>query len=454
MKTIIKNGTVVTASETYEADVLVEDGVISAVGRGLNAPDCIDASGLFVLPGAIDVHTHMEMPAGGLCSADDFYTGTVAAACGGTTTILDFVEPAPGQGLLEALAARMVEAGPKAVVDYGFHMTINRADSATLDEMGAVLIGGLSSFKAYMAYAGLMLDDEDLYRVLVRSREIGARVSVHAENGSVIRYLIAKYVAEGRSAPIWHARSHPPEMEAEATSRAMDLAHLAKAPLYMVHVSAAESLERIRAAQIRQWPVFAETCPQYLVLDESRYEEPGLEGAKYVMSPPLRTKVDQDSLWRGLRDGAIQTVATDHCPFNLHGQKDRGRDSFAAIPNGAGGVETRLPLLYHHGVNAGRISLNRFVELVSTGPASLFGMSGRKGSLAPGCDADIVLWDPQREVTITARELHQNVDYTPYEGFAVLGWPVLTMLRGQVIARDGCFLGAKGMGRFLKRGTG
>ena len=453
MKRIIKNGTVVTASETYEADVLVEDGVISAVGRGLNAPDAIDASGLLVLPGAIDVHTHMEMLAGGLCSADDFYTGTVAAACGGTTTILDFVEPAQGQRLLDVLAARMAEAGPKAVVDYSFHMTINRADSATLDEMGAVVDEGLPSFKAYMAYAGLMLDDEALYRVLVRSREIGARVSVHAENGGLIRYLIAKHVAEGKSAPIWHARSHPAEMEAEATSRAMDLAHLAKAPLYVVHVSAAVALARIRAAQILHWPVFAETCPQYLVLDESRYEEPGLEGAKYVVSPPLRTTGDQDAMWEGLRDGAVHTVATDHCPYNFHGQKDRGRDSFAAIPNGTGGVETRLPLLYHHGVNAGRLTLNRFVELVSTAPARLFGLDGRKGSLEPGCDADIVLWDPQREVTITAANLHQNVDYTPYEGFAVRGWPVLTMLRGQVIVRDGCFLGAKGMGRFLKRGA-
>jgi dihydropyrimidinase len=451
MKTIIKNGTVVTASETYEADVLVEDGVISALGRGLSAADEIDASGLLVLPGAIDVHTHMEMSAGGHCSTDDFYTGSVAAACGGTTTILDFVEPAPGQRLLDALAARLVEAGPKAAVDYGFHMTINRADSATLEEMGAVVDEGLPSFKTYMAYAGLMLDDEALFRVLVRSREVGGRVSVHAENGGLIRYLIGKYVTEGKVAPIWHARCHPSQMEAEATGRAVDLAQLAKAPLYVVHVSAADSLARIRAAQIADWPVLAETCPQYLVLDESRYEEPSFEGAKHVMSPPLRTKRDQDALWQGLSDGCIQTVATDHCPYNFHGQKDRGRDSFAAIPNGVGGVETRLPLLYHHGVNAGRITLNRFVEVVSTGPARLFGLSGRKGSLAPGCDADIVLWDPRREVTITSAHLHQNVDYTPYEGFSVRGWPALTMLRGKVIVREGYFRGAKGEGRFLER---
>jgi dihydropyrimidinase len=451
MKTIIKNGTVVTASEKYEADVLVEDGVISAVGRGLNASDVIDASGLLVLPGAIDVHTHMEMPVGGTRSTDDFYTGTIAAACGGTTTILDFVEPAPNQGLLEALSMRMAEASPKAVVDFGFHMTINRADSATLEEMDTMVALGLPSFKTYMAYAGLMLDDEALYQVLVRSREVGGRVSVHAESGRLIQYLTAKHVAEGKSAPIWHARSHPPEMEAEATGRAMDLAHLAKAPLYVVHVSTAEALARVRAAQNSGWPVFAETCPQYLVLDESRYEEAGFEAAKFVMSPPLRTKSDQGALWRGLRDGIVQTVATDHCPFNFHGQKDRGRESFVAIPNGAGGVETRLPLLFHNGVNAGRITLNRFVEVVSTGPARLFGLSGWKGSLAPGCDADIVLWDPQREVTISAAQLHQHVDYTPYEGSSVRGWPVLTMLRGKVIVREGCFLGAKGMGTFLKR---
>jgi dihydropyrimidinase len=456
MKTVIKNGAVVTASETFEADVLVEDGVISAVGQGISSASAacvIDASGLLVLPGAIDVHTHMEMLAGGMCSADDFYTGTVAAAFGGTTTILDFVEPAPDQGLLDALAARMAAASAKAVVDYGFHMTINRADTATLDEMSEVVGEGLPSFKTYMAYAGLMLDDEALYQVLVRSREVGGRVSVHAENGSVIRYLIGKHVAEGRTSPIWHARSHPPEMEAEATSRAMDLAHLAGAPLYVVHVSAAESLARIRAAQSRRWPVIAETCPQYLALEESRYEAPGLDGAKYVMSPPLRTKGDQDALWQGLADGAIQTVATDHCPYNLRGQKDRGREIFAAIPNGAGGVETRLPLLYHYGVNAGRITVNRFVEMVSTAPARLFGLGDRKGSLAAGRDADIVLWDPQREVTISAANLHQNVDYTPFEGFFVRGWPALTMLRGHVLVRDGNFLGIKGMGRFLRRNT-
>ena len=451
MKTVIKNGTIITASETFEADVLVEEGVISAVGRGLNAPGVIDASGLLVLPGAIDAHTHMEMSAGETRSADDFYTGTVAAACGGTTTILDFVDPAPGQSLLDALAARNAEADPKAVVDYGFHMTINRADSATLDEMGAVLDAGLPSFKAYMAYAGLMLDDEALYRVLVRSRQVRGRVSVHAENGSLIRYLVAKYVAEGGSGPIWHLLSHPPEIEAEAASRVMDLAHLAHAPLYVVHVSAAESLERIRSAQARGWTVFAETCPQYLTLDESRYAEPDFGGAKYVMSPPLRTKADQAALWQGLRQGSIQTVATDHCPFNFHGQKDLGLDSFSTIPNGVGGVETRLPLLYHFGVNRGRITLSRFVEVVATGPARLFGLRGRKGSLAPGCDADIVLWDPRRKVSIAAAQLHQNVDYTPYEGFSVRGWPVLTMLRGEVIVRDGCFCGAKGMGRFLKR---
>jgi dihydropyrimidinase len=451
MKTIIKNGTVVTSSETFEADVLVEDGVISAVGHGLNAPDVIDASGRLVLPGAIDVHTHMEMPVSGTRSADDFFTGSVAAACGGTTTILDFVTPTQGQGLLDALNLRLAEAVPKAVIDFGLHMSVNRVDGAILDEMGAVVAAGLPSFKTYMAYAGLMLDDEALYQVLVRSREVGGRVSVHAENGALIRYLSARYVAEGRSAPIWHARSHPPEMEAEAVGRAMDLAHLARAPLYVVHVSAAESLTRIRAAQTRQWPVLAEVCPQHLVLDETRYEEPGFEGAKYVMSPPLRTKCDQDALWQGLDDGAIQTVASDHCPFNFHGQKDRGKESFAAIPNGAGGVETLLPILYHFGVNAGRISLCRFVEVVSTEPARLFGLSGRKGSLSPGCDADIVLWDPQREVTITAEGLHQNVDYTPYEGIAVRGWPVLTMMRGQVIVRDGCFHGARGMGKFLER---
>ena len=448
---LIRNGTVVTATECFAADVLVEDGIIAAIGQGLGAEEVIDASGLLVMPGGIDVHTHMELPVAGTVSADDFFTGTVAAAHGGTTTIIDFAEPADGQSLRAALEARVAAARPKVVVDYGLHMTIKRADEPTLTEMAALVEAGVTSFKCYMAYAGLMLDDEALYKVLERSQRVGGRVSVHAENGHIIRHLVAKHVAEGKLTPVWHARSHPPEMEAEAVGRALDLAHLAKASLYVVHVSAASSLARIRAAQAQGSTVWAETCPQYLVLSQELYEEPGLGATRYVMSPPLRTRSDQAALWRGLGTGSVQTVATDHCPFNLHGQKDAGRENFSLIPNGVGGVETRLPLLYHHGVNAGRISVNRFVDLVATTPARLFGLAGRKGCVAPGFDADIVLWDPGKEVTLSVSTLHQNVDYTPYEGDRVRGYPVLTMLRGKVIVRDGRFVGKRGAGQFLRR---
>lgn len=450
--TVIRNGRVVTSAETFEADVLVEDGVIAAVGRSLRGDESIDAGGMLVLPGGVDVHAHMEMPVGDTSSTDDFFTGTVGAACGGTTTIIDFVEPREGQGLCVALEERMAVADPKVAVDYGLHMTMVSAEASALAEMAAVVARGVTSFKCYMAYAGLMLDDEALLKVLARSVEVGGRVSVHAENGHVIRYLTERFVREGKRAPIWHARSHPPEAEEEAAGRIIDLAGLAHAPVYLVHVSSEPGLERVWSARQDGRAVWAETCPQYLVLDEERYHEPDFGGAKYVMSPPLRTRADQNALWRGLANGFVQTVATDHCPFNFRGQKELGRRSFAQIPNGAGGVETRLPLLYHFGVNSGRMSVNRFVDVACTSPARLFGLGGRKGSIAVGCDADLVLWDPNRLAQITVGQLHQNVDYTPFEGMTVEGWPVLTMLRGRTIVREGRFLGGKGQGRFLKRG--
>lgn len=451
--TVVRNGRVVTSAETIDADILVEDSVIAAVGRSLRGDNVIDATGMLVLPGGVDVHTHMEMPVGAITSTDDFFTGTVAAACGGTTTIIDFVEPRTSQGLCDALDERLGLAIPKVAVDFGLHMTMTSAEPEILREMAAVAARGVTSFKCYMAYAGLMLDDEGLLGVLLRSREVGGRVLVHAENGHVIHYLTERFLREGKRAPIWHARSHPPEAESEAVGRITDLAALAGAPIYLVHVSSAAGLDRARAARNAGRAVFAETCPQYLVLDEERYHEPEFGGAKYVMSPPLRTAADQDALWRGLADGLLQTVATDHCPFNFRGQKELGRGSFARIPNGAGGVETRLALLYHYGVNGGLISVNRFVDLVSTSPAQLFGLGRCKGAVSAGYDADLVLWDPNRTVKITASGLHQNVDYTPFEGMVVKGWPVLTMLRGRVIVRDGVYLGSRGEGRFVKRET-
>ena len=452
MDLVIKNGTIVTANESYQADIGIDGERISLIGRDLTGDETVDATGMLVIPGGIDPHTHMELPFMGTVSADDFRTGTIAAACGGTTTIIDFAIQGAGQTLREALDIWFERAKDKVCIDYGMHVAIGAMNDERMAEMGDIVEFGVPSFKIFMAYKGsLMVDDETLFRSLLRAKEIGALISVHAENGDILNYLIGKHVAEGKKDPIWHAYSHPPEAEAEATHRAVVMAGMTGAPLYVVHMTAAGALEALKAGRAKGFKVFGETCPQYLLFTMDKYEEPNFEGAKYVMSPPLRAEGNPEALWKGLSSGELQTVGTDHCPFNFVGQKDMGKDDFSKIPNGMPGVETRLPLLYHFGVNEGRFSVNRFVELVSTGPARLFGLLPRKGTISIGADADLVIWDPNKEHRLTKENLHTNVDHSPYEHITVKGYPAMIFQRGNMLVRDNQFVGEVGAGQFLKR---
>ncbi|MDX9829346.1 MAG: dihydropyrimidinase [Anaerolineae bacterium] len=446
---VIANGTVVTAETTGAADLGITGGRIAALGLGLQGAETIDARGLLVLPGAVDEHVHLQMPVGEFCSSDDFATGTVAAAHGGTTTILDFAEPGPQQPLVDALLARRAEAEGKVAVDYGLHMTLSRADDETLAQVPDCIAAGAASYKLYMAYDRLRLDDGALLRALARLGECGGRALVHAENHHAIAYLVARALAEGHTGPQNHPTTRPAVMEAEAVHRLLALAHVAGTPVVVAHLSCALGLEEVRAARRRGQTVWVETCPQYLLLDEGAYRQPGFEAAKLVMAPPPRTAADRDALWAGLAAGEIDTVATDHCPFFFETQKVRGRDDFSRIPGGAPGIETRLALMYSHGVRTGRLSLRRWVDACCTEPARRFGLAPRKGTLATGADADVVLFDPEKRAVLSHRALHQNVDYTPYEGWEVRGYPVIVISRGEVIVRNGQFVGQPGRGRFV-----
>jgi dihydropyrimidinase len=453
MDTVVTNGIVVTATETYQADIGIKGGKIAALGQSLKGTETIDARGNYVFPGGIDIHTHFELPFMGTVAADDFETGSIAAACGGTTTFIDFAIQGKGESLHQALETWMARVRGKAAIDYGFHVAIgDMTDEVMNVEMAQMVEQGITSFKVFMAYKGtFMVDDETLFKALIKAKELGALIMVHAENGDVLNYLINKHVAEGKKEPIWHALSHPPEAEAEAAGRAIILAGLAGAPIYIVHLSASQALEKVKEARHKGQPAFAETCPQYLFFHTEHYELPNFEGAKYVMSPPLRDRGNEKFLWQGLISGDLQVVATDHCPFNFVGQKDMGRDDFSKIPNGMPGVETRVPLMYHFGVNEGRFSVNRFVELVSTNPARIFGLAPQKGTISIGADADLVIYDPEKEVRLSVENLHMNVDHSPYDHITVRGYPVLTMQRGKIIVRDGQFVGEVGAGRFLRR---
>ncbi len=451
---LLRNARVVNAEGGFEADLYVEGGTIIRIGRGLDLPadTVVDAAGRLVLPGGVDVHTHLDMPAGELRSSDDFETGTRAAAFGGTTTIVDFATPEPGQSLPAALETWLRKAEGRAVIDYGFHMALRAVGETTLAEMARLTRDqGITSFKLYLAYPGvLQVDDGALFRALLAARECGALVLVHAENGGVIDVLVERALARGETAPRHHALTRPPETEAEATSRAISLAALAGAPLYVVHLSCRAALEHVEAARARGGSVFAETCPQYLFLSIADYERPGLEGAGYVMSPPLRGEADQEALWRGLARGGLQVISTDHCPFTL-ADKAHGKDDFSKIPNGAPGIETRMMLLWDGGVRTARIDARRFVELTATAPAKLFGLWPGKGEIAVGSDADLVLWDPDRETRLAAASLHMRVDYSPYEGRLVRGGPEVVISRGEVIVDRGVWKGRPGRGRFLRR---
>ncbi len=456
MKTLIKNGTIVTAVDQYKGDVLVEDEKISVIGVSLDivADKMIDAAGKYVLPGGIDVHTHMDMPFGGSTSADDFETGTRAAAFGGTTTIVDFAIQYRGQTLHHAMETWAKKAESKAVIDYGFHMIITELNDQVEGEMDALVRQGITSFKLFMAYPGVfMLDDASIFKALLRTGKNGGTICMHAENGGVIDVLVQRALAEGKTAPKYHALTRPARAEAEATHRAIALAEIADVPVYIVHLSAAEALEMVTEARDRGLPAHAETCPQYLFLSYDNYEEPDFAGAKYVMSPPLRDKAKQNQLWRGLASNDLQVISTDHCPFCMKEQKELGKDDFSKIPNGAPGVETRMSLVYDGGVRPGRISLNRFVELTSTSPAKIFGMFPRKGTIAPGSDADIVIFDPNRTITLAAKTLHMNVDYNPYEGRQVTGATDTVLSRGRLVIENGVFVGRPGSGSFLKRAS-
>src|SRR6187397_393875 len=454
MRTLIKNGTVVTAVDQYRGDVLVEDEKISLIGTSLDmsADKTIDAAGKYVLPGGIDVHTHLDMPFGGTNSADDFESGTMAAAFGGTTSIVDFAIQYRGQTLHHAWEAWMKKAEGKASIDYGFHMIITELNDQEELEMDALVRQGVTSFNLFMAYPGVfMLDDASIFTALMRTGQNGGTICMHAENGGVIDVLTKKAVAEGKTAPKYHALTRPARAEAEATHRAIALAEMADVPIYIVHLSAAEALEMVTEARDRGLPAYAETCPQYLFLSYDNYEEPGFDGAKYVMSPPLRPKETQQRLWRGLAFNDLQVISTDHCPFCMKEQKELGCDDFSKIPNGAPGIETRMSLVYDGGVRTGRISLNRFVELTSTSPAKIFGLFPRKGTIAPGSDADIVIFDPERTMRLSVNTLHMKVDYNPYEGREVAGVTDTVISRGKVIVDGGKFTGRAGGGAFLKR---
>ena len=463
-KTLITGGTVVTAADSFKADVLVDGEKVVAVGAELKAAGAkrIDASRKYVIPGGIDVHTHMELPFGGTMASDDFETGTAAAAFGGTTTIVDFAVQGFGEPLEKARDVWMKKARGKAVIDYGLHMIVRDVSDKVLREMETMVKDGISSFKLFMAYPGVfMVDDAAIFKALVRSAEIGGLICMHAENGGVIDVLVKKALAAKHTEPKWHALTRPPEAEGEATGRAFKLAEMAGGvPLYIVHLSAAQALEQVRLFRDRGLPAYAETCPQYLFLSYENYEEPGFDGAKYVMSPPLRPRWHQDELWKGLQRTDLQVVSTDHCPFcmkegfkGLPKQKELGKGDFSKIPNGAPGVETRMALLFDGGVAQGRITASRWVELTATTPAKIMGLFPRKGTIAAGSDADIVIWDPKATQTLSAKTHHMRVDYNPYEGRKVKGRAVTVLSRGEVIVDDGKLLGKKGRGKFLKRGS-
>jgi dihydropyrimidinase len=414
----------------------------------------IDAKGKYVIPGGIDVHTHLDMPFGGTSSADDFRTGTIAAAHGGTTCIVDFAIQERGHTLREAWETWMGKAEGKAAIDYGFHMIMRESTPALREEMGALVKEGVTSFKLFMAYPGVFLmDDASIFRTMQRSGEIGALICMHAENGPVIDVLVEQALKKGHTAPKFHALTRPARLEAEATYRAICLAEVADVPVYIVHLSAAEALEHVTAARDRGLPAFAETCPQYLFLSYDNYEEPGFDGAKYVMSPPLRAREKQKELWRGLKFNDLQAVSTDHCPFCMKGQKELGAHDFSKIPNGAPGIEQRMILLYDGGVAGGQISMNRYVELTSTSPAKIFGLFPRKGTIAVGSDGDVVVLDPKAQTTWSAKTHHMNVDYNPYEGRTCQGAIDVVLSRGEVVVEQNKFTGKVGRGSYVQRAT-
>ncbi len=458
MDTVIRNGTLITPSGVFSADVgIVGERIAALVEVGANPPGSqgaveLDATGCYVLPGGIDPHVHLQMPVGEYVSSDDFASGTVAAAWGGTTTVIDFVEPEPGERLLEALEKRRAEADGRVAVDYGLHMTIptwHAAHPESLDDLPAVMAAGVSSFKLYLAYEDLRLDDVQLFRAMEAIAAVGGLPIIHCENGPICEALRAQAVARGDTLPIYHALTRPPRQEAEAVSRAIDVAALAESPVYIVHVSCEDSLSRIQAARARGEDIYGETCPQYLLLNGMALDLPG--GERLICSPPLRAEEDNEALWGGLAFEDLDVLATDHCPFTA-ADKSRHAD-FTTVPGGLPSIEARLSLAYHFGQRYW-MTLERWVEVCCTNPARIFGLD-RKGQIAPGFDADLVIFDPDHWVTLQAGEtLHERVDWSPYEGKHIQGWPRDVLSRGRVIVRDGEFVGKEDWGRFVVRQPG
>jgi len=456
MRTLITNGTIVTADGSTVADVLIDGETIAQIGRdlaatGVTADETIDATGRYVIPGGIDAHTHMELPFGGTFAKDTFETGTRAAAFGGTTSIIDFAVQSRGGSLRAGLDTWLAKAEGNAVTDYGMHMIMSDVNEASLAEMDVLVAEGVPDFKLFTAYPGVFYsDDGSILRAMQRTAENGGMIMMHAENGMAIDVVAAQTFESGMTDPIGHGLARKAVFEGEATNRVIRLAEAAGVPVYIVHLSSREALVEVRAARDRGTKAFAETCPQYLFLSLDDMGN-GFEGAKFVCSPPLRPRDNWDDLWTGLVKDDLQLVATDHCPFDFHGQKELGRGDFRKVPNGLPGVEDRVDLLHDGGVVGGRISRERWVEIISTAPAKMFGMYPQKGAIAIGSDADIVIYDPNRRHTISAATHHMDVDYSCYEGRSIQGGSDIVMSRGAVIVRDGEFTGRKGHGRFVRR---
>ena len=451
---LVRGGSVVTAEGTEIQDILMRDGLIVRMGKNLETTgETIEAAGHWVMPGGIDTHTHLAHPIGrlGVTTADDFYTGTVAGAFGGVTTILDFGLQAQGGTLRDAREQRLSVIAPDAVIDYGFHLIVTDVNDEVLAEIPDLIASGFPSFKVYMTYGDKKIGDDDLIRLLEITGEHHGLIYAHCENDCAVTHLIERHLAAGETGPSFHATSRPPSVEAEATNRAIMLAEVAGAPICIAHVTSSGAAEHVASARARGAPVVAETCPQYLVLDESVYDPAaGCEVAKYVCSPPMREHSHVDALWAALAARSIQQVSSDHAPFRFEGQKTAGCGNFTEIPNGLPGIETRLPILFTAGVASGRLTPERFVELTATGPADIFGLKD-KGRIAVGADADLIVIDPDAEVEVTADALHSAVDYSPYEGMRLKGFPRWTVSRGEVIIADGVLRGSRGRGRLAAR---
>jgi len=455
MSILIKGGRVITAADDYLGDVYVEDERISLIGESLDQPadKVIDASGKYVLPGGVDPHTHLDMPFGGTVTIDDVESGQTSAAFGGTTTHVDFIIQPQGSTFADAVDEWRSKANGRQVIDMGYHMAVtDLKEGGTLEELASLPDQGITSYKLFMAYKGaLMVDDETLFKTMQVAAETGALVMVHAENGDAIDVLVKEALAAGHTEPKYHALTRPPETEGEATNRAIQLARVAGSPLYVVHVSCAESVEPIQLAREKGWDIWGETCTQYFFIDYTFLERPNFEGAKYVYTPPPRDKANQDVLWNAVRTDTLSAISTDHCAFLWDGQKTIGRDDFSKIPNGGPGLENRLQMIHEFGVRGGRISLNRMVELLATNPAKLFGLYPRKGTIAVGSDADIVVFDPAKRVTISAATHHSKSDYNLFEGTEVTGSPEVVVLRGTILVEGDELVAQPGIGRFVAR---